>query len=242
MFCENCGTQIPSNSQFCNACGAAQRPVPAPPAYYPPQAPVQGQPGYMPPQPPQGVYPPAQGVYTPPQGVYAQAQYGYAQPQMPAAGDRSGSAILARLPVVGGIAAALGFFLPWVSGGVASGWTLFIGVVSNDIESYGMMDVPQAIMMALLSLILVAGLLGLLTLIDSRNLRTAVVIVSLLALANNLALFGYLISENGMEIQELFSDLVGGWYLVLFGLLWMIFTPLFAPKPKPVYYNPYMPG
>jgi hypothetical protein len=96
--------------------------------------------------------------------------------------------------------------------------------------------------MVLLSLILVAGLLGLLTLIDSRNLRTAAVIVSLLALANNLALFGYLINQSGVEIQEVLSDLVGGWYLVVFGLLWLIFTPLFAPKPKPVYYNPYMPG
>lgn len=237
MFCANCGKENQSSARFCFNCGAALIPPAAPvapaapaPVFPTPDDPsnatvISAKPAY-PVQTP-AAYPPAYPPVYPPVNAY---------PVQPAA-KSGGSGILARLPVIGALLAAAGFFLAWETESGDSGLNVF----SKALEvfgSFGAVDLSDiyaaqqlliVVLMIGVVLVLAAALMGLLTLTGSRASRVFTVIVSVLALIDVLGLYGFVIWERG-SIEDVLPFIGIGWILVVAGLLWMIITPLFARK------------
>jgi hypothetical protein len=175
-------------------------------------------------------YPPQPPVYYPP----AQVPAGYGQPYPAAPMAGAGTGLVGRLPVLGGIAAGVGFFLLWDTVSEMSGWSFLkfgfeqISMLDPN-DSYFQQQIVVVVLMILLVLILIAALLGLLTLTGSRAVSAATAVVSVLALVELLAFYTYVVIMAEITLESLVSSTGIGWYLVVFGLLWMIFTPLFVP-------------
>ena len=253
MFCANCGKQIIGEVKFCMHCGApaAAAPVPTPepldtPSYtqtdisYATQVLEQNppRPQSVAPIPPMPAPPAYQAVPPLPTPIAPSSFAPAPVPAypMPAARPvRRASGLLLRLPVLGALLAAVGFFLPWDVIASASGFDFAMYGLSS-LSSLSSWDysnpflMEQAVIVSLMTALLLiplAAFIGLLTLIGKKAINWLALPLAVLGLAAVISFYSYTVYVAMLLWAEVFATTGVGAYLTLAGLLWMVITPFF---------------
>ena len=225
MDCPKCGKEVPANATFCYSCGAVMSSPPInPPAWQRSSSvPAASTPEY------------STRKYSPP--ANRSPYWPYDQPVK----KRFNFAfIIRRLPMLGGLLAAAGFFLAWDRDSARSGWdVLQMGIAAlSDFARLNFKDpdvisvILRTVLMIGVGLIPLAAITGLLTLRGTGSSRLTAASISLLALLDVALLYVVIIVLNQYPVAELIKTIQPGWYLAVFGLLWMIFSPMFVRKPR----------
>lgn len=199
-FCTKCGTEVGDGAAHCTGCGApmgASVPIAVAPAAVLPAAPQ----AYAPPVAPQ---------YAPPGSpvMYQQVPMAPAQPNMLVTMFKSLD-MGEKVAGVGGLVAAICFFLPWSTGGTSLFDSPYTGGSLVETQTRSGLALSSATSAYWLVLLLAVAAVGLLYFAYNNDLRTRIIVASAHCAIGVYLLHRFFVGE--------FNQI--GWYGAAFGLI-----------------------